>query len=352
LKKKIAVISTGNGGQSMAAYIALKGYPVTLYAREQERVDMFSNRIFKVKGIVNDTAEISLISCKMEEVIKDAYIILVTTPAQYHQAVAKQMAPHLKDKQTVILNPGRTFGTYEFEQVLKNNGCKAEILLGETDTFIFTCRCEKPGYPHIHEMKKKVKIAGHNKEDTAILVDMMNKLFHDIEPAKSTLHTGLSNMGIIFHPLPTLMNITRIEAKEIFRYYIDGISPLVANILEELDNERVKIAKKAGIEVLPVCEWLKEKYSSIGNNLYECIQNTHAYSNVLAPFEIDTRYIYEDVQTGCVPVCCLAKELGIKTRILDSVIDWASIVYKKDFMQTGRNSSKLDIRKILNDNLK
>jgi len=351
LNRKIAVISTGNGGQSMAAYIALKGYNVSLYAREKERVDMFENNLFEVKGIVNDTVEIEMISCDMKEVIEDAFLILVTTPAQYHCAVAKQMAPYLHNGQAVILNPGRTFGTYEFDNVLRSNGCDSEILLGEADTFVFTCRCDKPGHPHIYEMKHKVKISGHKKRHTIQLVQMMNELFHDIEPAESILHTGLSNIGVIFHPLPTLMNITRIEAKEVFRYYIDGISPLVANILEELDNERTETAKKAGINVLPVCEWLRERYGSKGNTLYECIQNTHAYSSVLAPFDIDTRYIYEDIQTGCVPISCLAKEVGVKTRIMDSVISWASIIYKKDFMETGRNNKKLDIRKILEDNL-
>jgi hypothetical protein len=58
-----------------------------------------------------------------------------------------------------------------------------------------------------------------------------------------------------------------------------------------------------------------------------------------------------DIQTGCVPISCLAKEVGVKTRIMDSVISWASIIYKKDFMETGRNNKKLDIRKILEDNL-
>lgn len=352
MNKKIAVISTGNGGQAIAAFIALKGHYVSLYAREKERVDMFANNLFHIKGIINDVASIGLISCDMEEVIKDAYLILVTTPAQYHFAVAKEMALYLKTGQVVVLNPGRTFGTYEFNQVLEQNGCNADILLGEADTLVFTCRCDKPGNPHIYEIKKKVKIAGHKKAYTKEITDIMNEIFHDMESAPSVLHTGLSNIGVIFHPLPTLMNITRIEAKEVFRYYIDGISPLVANILEELDKERLETARKAGIELLSVCEWLKERYGSTGNNLYECIQNTHAYSSVLAPFDIDTRYIHEDVQTGCVPISCLAKEMGVKTKIMDSAISWASIIYKKDFYECGRNNKKLDIRKIIDDNLK
>jgi len=50
--KKIAVISSGNGGQSMAAYFAYLGYKVTLYAREAERVDMFPDNRFVLSGEV------------------------------------------------------------------------------------------------------------------------------------------------------------------------------------------------------------------------------------------------------------------------------------------------------------
>lgn len=344
--RKIAVISTGNGGQSMAAYLSHKGYSVSLYAREPERVSMFASNRFHLHGEIEAEAAIDLISCDMAEVIRDASIILVTTPAQYHSVIATYMAGSLQDGQMVVLNPGRTLGTYEFDRTLRGLNCRAQILLGETDTFVFTCRCKKPGHPHIYGIKHNLAVAGHLPEDTEPLRARMAELFGEAVAAESVLHTGLSNVGMLFHPLPILMNITRVEAKEEFLYYKEGISPMVADILTRMDKERVAVAAALGIRVPTVMEWLESHYGSAGDTLYERIQNTKAYQEVLAPTDIDTRYIFEDIQTGCVPVSCLGKRLGIETRVIDSVIAWASAVYGRDFMSTGRNEDRIDYEAI------
>lgn len=347
--KKIAVISSGNGGQSMAGYFSNMGYHVSLYVREQERADMFLSNEFVVGGVVECTTEIDQISCDMQAVVEGAYLIMVTTPSQYHHVVAKAMAPYLEDGQQVILNPGRTLGTYEFDRVLRDNGCTADITLGETETFIFTCRCLKPGHPMIYSIKTGVEVAAHKQERTQELVATLSELFPGIHAAKSIFHTGFCNIGMVFHPMPILMNITRVEAKEGFLFYMEGISPLVANILERLDSERVNVAKALGVEVLSAFDWLHERYGSEGSNLYERIQNTKAYATVLAPTDIDTRYIYEDIQTGCVPMSCLGKQIGVDTYIINSAIQWASTVYNFDFIKNGRNEKTLDISQIIED---
>ncbi|MDR2356860.1 MAG: NAD/NADP octopine/nopaline dehydrogenase family protein [Oscillospiraceae bacterium] len=348
-RRKIAVISTGNGGQALAAYFSLKGHEVALYARDQERVDMFADNRFTLSGAVEGTTSVALISRDMEEVVRGAYLIMVTTPAQYHHVVGAAMAPHLADGQSVILNPGRTFGTYAFEKTLRENGCAADIALGETDTFVFTCRSAVIGRPVIYKMKNTVLVAAHRGYGgtTRQIARTLSEYFDSIVPAGSVLHTGFSNIGMIFHPIPILMNITRVEAKEDFLFYIDGISPLVAGILEKMDAERVAVARAFGADVEGAGGWLRACYGSRGNTLYELIQGTDAYKNVLAPTDIDTRYVFEDIRTGCVPVSCAGKYAGINTETLDAVIRWASLLYDVDFRSDGRNDAILDFGRIL-----
>lgn len=242
-KTKVAVISTGNGGQTMAAYLAVKGYRVALYAREQERVDMFKSNHFRLTGAVNGEAELELISCDMGAVIRDAGIILVTTPAQYHPIVARAMAPHLVRGQLVSLNPGRTLGTYVFEKTLKENGCTADILLCELETFVFTCRCVKPGQPILYAEKHQVQLAAHDPSQTDEAIRRMKPLFPEVTRANSVFDTGFSNTGMVFHLLTILMNITRVEAKEDFHFYTEGISPLVANIIARLETRNCWISR-------------------------------------------------------------------------------------------------------------
>jgi opine dehydrogenase len=345
--RKIAVISTGSGGQALAAYFALRGFDVALYARDRERVDMFADKRFVLSGEAQGTASVGLISRDMEEVVSGAYLIMVTTPAQYHHVVGAAMAPHLADGQTVILNPGRTFGTYAFEKTIRENGCVADIALGETDTFVFTCRSTVIGRPVIYKIKNTVHVAAHSGYGTTQrLTELLSEHFKSIVPAKSVLHTGFSNIGMIFHPIPILMNITRVEAKEDFLFYIDGISPLVAGILEKMDEERVAVARAFGAAVPDARGWLRECYGSRGGSLYEMIQGTDAYKNVLAPTDIDTRYVFEDIRTGCVPVSCAGAYAGVKTEALDTVIRWASLLYDTDLHADGRNGERLDFDNI------
>jgi len=349
MNKKIAVISSGNGGQSMAAYFSYLGYNVALYARETERVDMFHDNHFTISGAVEAEADVDLISSDMSKVVRDAYLIMVTTPAQYHPIVARAMAPHLVDGQALVLNPGRTFGTLAFSKVLAECGCKADIMLGETDTFTFTCRCPELRKPQIYKIKDSVRLAAHDKSYAERLLAILREIFDMYSLAESILYTGFSNIGMIFHPMPILMNITRVEAKEDFRFYIDGISPLVAGILEKMDVERVTVAFAYGVAVPTARQWLAEAYGSRGDSLYKQIQNTDAYKTVLAPTDIDTRYIFEDILTGCVPTSCAGKAAGVKTNVLDTLIRWASIIYGRDFHAEGRNETMIDFNSFLND---
>ncbi|MDR2570350.1 MAG: NAD/NADP octopine/nopaline dehydrogenase family protein [Oscillospiraceae bacterium] len=345
--KKIAVISSGNGGQSMAAYFAYLGYRVALYAREAERVDMFPDFKFTISGAVNAEVDVELISADMGAVIKDAELIMVTTPAQYHPIVARAMAPHLESRQALVLNPGRTFGTLAFSKVLAECGCKAEIMLGETDTFTFTCRCPELLKPEIYKIKDTVRLAAHDNSYAEELLDLMHEIFSMYSMAESVIYTAFANIGMIFHPMPILMNITRVEAKEDFKFYMEAISPLVAGILERLDLERIAVANAYGVSVPSARQWLADCYGSRGNSLYEQIQNTEAYKSVTAPKDMFTRYIFEDVLTGCVPVSSAGKVAGVPTDILDAMINWASIIYGRDFRAEGRNENLIDFKEYL-----
>jgi len=347
MKKKIAVISSGNGGQTMAAYFSYLGYKVALYAREEERVDMFPGNRFYLSGEVNAETTIDLITADMGEVIKDAFLVMVTTPAQYHPIVARAMAPHLVDGQVVVLNPGRTFGTLAFSKVLAECFCTADIILGETDTFAFTCRCRELCKPEIYKIKDSVRVAAHDKTHSEHLLGILRGILPIFSLAESVLYTGFSNKGMIFHPMPILMNITRVEAKENFLFYLQGISPLVAGIIEKMDVERVAVAIAYGVAVPTARQWLAEAYGSRGDTLREQIQNTEAYKTVLAPIDIDTRYIFEDILTGCVPVSCAGKAAGVKTEVLDTLIRWASILYNRDFHAEGRNETLIDFSQFL-----
>src|SRR5699024_12005080 len=64
-----------------------------------------------------------------------------------------------------------------------------------------------------------------------------------------------------------------------------------------------------------------------------------------------TRYVFEDVQTGLVPMYFAGQFAGVQTPAILAAIQWASAVYQQDFLQKGRNDLSLDFNQIHADAL-
>ena len=74
----------------------------------------------------------------------------------------------------------------------------------------------------------------------------------------------------------------------------------------------------------------------------------HGYEvRLYAPSDPHTRYIYEDVPTGCMPMAALGRILNVPMPVTESVISWASTVCNTDFYAIGRNEKRLDLNTLL-----
>lgn len=166
---------------------------------------------------------------------------------------------------------------------------------------------------------------------------MPNCLKSYLKVVDSVAITSLSNVGMILHCSPVLMNIGWIENEKVdFKYYYDGISKSVANFLEKIDLERLTVAEMAGYPTESVADWLRRSYKIDGNSLYECIKNNKAYKEIDAPTSIKGRYITEDVPNGLVPVEALGEQLGIPTPNITTIINLANAVMDYDYRKIGR----------------
>lgn len=338
-----SVIGAGNGGQAMAAHLSLMGFTVNLYNRTREKlIHILNNGGIYLEGAVRGFARLNMITDNMEDAIKDADVIMVTVPASGHSDIAYEMLPHLKNGQIIVLNPGRTFGAIEFYNIVKKRR-DLDVVISETDTFIYACR-SNDGMAKIFRIKDAVSLASIPSWKTDYVVDLLKLAYSQITSAENVLETSLNNIGSIFHPAPTLLNSARIETTEgNFQYYLEGISPSVAKILERMDRERVAVAHALGVNAITALDWLKDTYGVASDNLYDAIQNTDAYMGLLAPKTLDCRYIFEDVPMSLVPISSIGKQLGISTHTIDSIIHLASCMHEKNYWKMGRTAVKLGL---------
>lgn len=342
------VIGAGHGGKTMAAYLAIKGKNVTLYNRTYEHVKMIEARggieLESNEGNIRGFGTLKAVTSDMETALAEAEVIMVVVPSSAHRDIARLAAPHLKDGQVLVLNPGRTCGAIEFMHVLEASGYAADATIAETETFIYASRSDGPAQARIFRTKNAVPLAALPANRTQSVLDAINDVYPEFIDGVNVLNTGLNNMGAIFHPALTILNAGRIESTlGDFQFYIDGVTPSVARVLEALDRERVTVAASIGIRARTAREWLTAAYNVTGNNLMEAIHNQTGYYGINAPSTLNHRYIFEDIPMSLVPIASLGRRFGVSVRGMDSMIRLACIIHQTDYWRRGRTVEKLGI---------
>jgi opine dehydrogenase len=342
------VIGAGHGGKAMAAHLALMGFPATLYNRTPDNVAAIKARraiqLNSYEGGPHGLAKLALVTSDMAEALAEAKVVMVVVPSSAHADVAARMAPHLHQGQIVLLNPGRTGGAMEFAKVLSDHGCTADVTISEAETFIYASRSDGPAEARIFRIKDAVPLAALPATRTKKVLDALEPAYPRFIDGENVLHTGLNNMGAVFHPALTLLNAGRIESTlGEFQFYIDGVTPAVGRVLEVLDRERVTVASALGIRARTGLEWLKMAYDATGEDLTEAIHNQPGYRGIMAPRTLHHRYLFEDVPMSLVPMVALGQRYGVSVRGMDSIIRLACFVHRTDYWRQGRTLDRMGV---------
>lgn len=343
VSEKILVIGAGHQGLAMAAHLALNGEKVNVWNRSKSNINKLSEtKTIKCIGCVEGTAIIDNVSTDIHKVLEKT--IMVTTPSTAHKDIAKMLAPIMLPGSVVVLNPGRTFGALEFIAELKKYGCENIPCVAETQSIIYTCRRMDEDVSCIYALKDGVKMACANGDINEVKTHIPKCIYNKFMYIDNILETSLSNIGMILHCAPVLLNAGWIESPiHKFEYYYDGITPSIAKILEKMDRERIQVAEKLGVKVESLIEWFSSVYNVEGESIYDCIQKNVAYRGIDAPVSLEHRYLDEDVPNGLVPIEHLGKQLKVDVSTTSQIIDLAILIRGIDYREWGR---KIDISEI------
>jgi opine dehydrogenase len=103
------------------------------------------------------------------------------------------------------------------------------------------------------------------------------------------------------------------------------------------------VAKALGITVPTIQENYAAFYGVEGSNLYEMVQQVKPYKGIKGPVTLDTRYLFEDIPTGLVPLSALGRAVGVSTPTMDAVVELSNTLLGRDFCQEGRNLENLGL---------
>jgi opine dehydrogenase len=341
----IAVLGAGNAGRALAADLGRQGAPVTLWNRTAAHITGIEARGgIELEGDREGFGPLANVTDDLAAALAAAELIMVCVPAHAHADIATLCAPHLRDEQVVVLNPGRTFGALHFLLVLREQGYSPEIVVAEAATFLMAARTTGPAQSRVNRVKYVVPVAAVPSHRTAEVVTTLSRWYPQFTAAANTLETSFGNVGAVIHPAITLLNAARIENEQgRFDFYVDGVSSGVAQVLAAVDRERLAVAGLLGVKVMPLQAWLATAYGATGKDLVEAVQGNVGYRDIAAPATLDHRYILEDVPMSLVPVASAGRAFGLRTRAVESLILLAELIHNADYWRHGRTLESLGL---------
>ena len=349
--QEIAVLSAGNGGQTMAADLALAGFRVNLYELPQ-----FSGNLkplqdaggLTLSGIGRQGfARLNKITADAREAVETADLVMVASALPGHEAMVRAAAPHMHDGQVMVFNTGH-WSALRFQHYFTELGI--DVTLAETAILVYLCVISGPAQVRIDGIKATVQMAAFPGTRTPVAYDLLSQAYPtNFTPASSILETNTSNINLVFHPAIVLGNLALIErTKGDFTFYREGVTPAVARLVDAVDRERMAVASALGLDLIPTWLWLQRAYGAKGDNMYDALHSTPAYepsryTHVLKELK-SSNFINEDVPYGLVPIISLAEMIGVPTPTMWAITQALGVATERDHMLEGLTMEKLGIK--------
>lgn len=338
---RVSVMGSGNGGTAAAFEWAAAGHEVRLWDFEQ-----FGDTIAAVSasGVIEGrvrfegTAPIAYAGHDLDRALADADLVLLVGPAYAHEAMGEALRGRLSTKAAYVMLPSACAGALVLKRALGLDAADPTYVIGEVHTLPYGCRLVEPGVVRVTtRVADGLYAAALPSSRTPELLAKLQGVWPQIEAAGNVLQTTLQNANPVLHPAIMLLNAARIEnTGGDFLFYTEGVTPATARLIEAIDAERIALGRELGIEVLPDPELgVRQGYLSEATYL-KGYNDGIGFAGSRAPASLDFRYLTEDVPYGLVFTSELARQVGVPTPAIDTVISLASIVLERDFRGEGR----------------
>jgi opine dehydrogenase len=343
---KIAVLGGGNGAHTVAADLTLKGLSVNMFEMEQFASSMqtvFDTGEIEMTGIAGlGKAKLNLVTTDLAAAIRDIEVIFIILPGFTIATYAQLLAPHLAENQMVIIMPG-TLAALEFRQTLRASGNLNEIITAEVGGLPFATRLIAPGKVQTFHSRAVCPLAAVPGNKGPVVFEKITGLY-PFALKKTVIETGMGHLTPLLHPAGCLLNAGRIERSHgEFYMYEEGMTPSVVRVIEALDQERIQIGKRLGIDLPTGVDMMVESAYGPRGSLWESLNGSAGLTPVKGPPSLDNRYVTEDVPYGLVAWACLGDALGVDTPMMDSLVEIGSVIMGKNCWQEGRNLKKMGL---------
>jgi opine dehydrogenase len=348
---KVAILGGGNGGFAAAAHLQNSGHVVRLYNRSVETISSVAEAggVYH-RGVLGEGfAPIEVVTTSLAEAVKGMDLVMICLPATAFEHLAAELASVLDGSQPVLLNPGSTGGALAFRGVVKASGCKTIPPICETNTLTYICRKEGTAGVFISSLVRNVRFAILGEDANGKVANDFLSCYPTLRIVPNVLYTSMSNVNAVLHPPGLILAAAWIEGTGgEFRYYYDAATPAVAQVMADLDAERLAIASAWNISIEP----FPELFADIGSTSREAgasgsflrvMRESAPNEFIKAPSSLEHRYMKEDIPYGLVPLSELGRAAGVRTPVIDALITLASSISCTDQRARGWTLQKLGL---------
>ncbi len=344
--KTVTVLGGGNTAFAVAANLSLKGFEITLYEIPEFRESLdpvADDGIIHLLGAGGQgPARIHRITTDIEEALESPDVILLIVPAYAHKPFAEVCAPHLRPGQTIVIMPG-TLGTLEWARILHGVGTEG-VVLAEVDTAPFVCRKTAPDTVTIWGIVTAMGLGVLPANEFELVRGRLDSLFPGITGYPDVMACGLAAMNPVVHPAGVLLNAGRVEySRGEFYFYEEGVTPAVARVITQVDDERRAIAKRLGYDLCPANVAFHRAGFGPGGDLWATINGSYMLTRLKAPGSLESRWLTEDIPYGLAAWHSVGAQYDVPAPTIRAMVDIGSIVIGVDGWSSGRDVFELGI---------
>lgn len=369
----IAILGGGGVGKTMAGDCALAGQKVRIWDSPA-----FAKRNFKniertgIKLVGNQfsyygferrgTGYVELATSDMAAAVKGAGIIVVATVAMAHEQIFRELIPLLEDGQVIHILPDNC-GSFIFRKLAREMGLSKKVIVGAWYTAPYGVRIVNRGGVLTNECKVEDRITTIRgcalpDADTEAFIESANyisafdaiRLGDGFVRGKTMLDVNLSNVNPVIHVpgtvlgVSTMQNFGTVLGQDPKNYSLYGFAlcPAIAEVQARFWDEEKALAAAMDVEVCTVnYEDFFSRTTMYGKEYMGpdfAVPFDQKYENFYGdgPFDLENRYITEDVPVGCYFMQQLGDKYGVDTPIIDSMILLASTMIKRDLIKESK----------------
>src|SRR5262249_19827087 len=165
---------------------------------------------------------------------------------------------------------------------------------------------------------------------------------------QNVLYTGFVNANAMLHVANCVGNAGLIDRGITYKFYAEGVTPMIGRLYEAINAERVAVADRLGAKVPDLAAWFALTYGVHEKTLPESCQkltfnSDGPYQATGTPKSFEHKYVSEDVPCGLIPMSAIGKAVGVPTPSIDAVIAIAQIMAGSDFAAHGRTLDRLGL---------